>query len=84
MFLGKTDFSSYLSLVSVYIDTSKLICLTIRLWIFLRFLSTDNLLTLVQYDTWGGSISSVTWLELKSEKCLTVVVMAVCYWGGIS
>ena len=53
MFLGKTDFSTYLSLVSVYIyiSTSKLICIPIRLWIFL---STDNVLTLLHYDTWGG------------------------------
>ena len=42
MFLSKTEFSSYLSFVSVYIYTSKLICLTIHLWIFL---STDNSLT---------------------------------------
>ena len=31
--------------------TSKLICVTIHLWIFL---STDNVLTLLQYDTGGG------------------------------
>ena len=52
----------------IYIlHTSKLICITMRLWIFL---STDNVLTLQQSGTGGeGSIGRVTWLELKSEKC---------------
>ena len=57
MFLSKTDFSSYLSLVSIIytyiLHTSKLICITMCLWIFL---STDNVLTLLQYDTGGGQL----------------------------
>ena len=37
----------------------KLICLTIGLWIFL---SKDNVLLLLQYDTRGAwSIGSVSW-----------------------
>ena len=36
----------------------KLICLRIGLWICL---SKDNILLLLQYDTGGGSIGSVTW-----------------------
>ena len=51
MFLGKTEFSSYVSLVYVYIYTSKFICLTIRLWISL---STDISLTWYKLMTGGG------------------------------
>ena len=36
----------------------QLSCLTIGLWIFL---SKDNVLLLLQYDTGGGSIGNVTW-----------------------
>ena len=61
---GKTDFSSYMYLVCVYIYiygipvhvAVKVICLKIGLWIFL---SKDNVLLLLQYDM-GWSISSVT------------------------
>ena len=41
--------------------TSKLICITIHLWIFL---STDNVLTLLQYDTGGVNWQSYL-VELK-------------------
>ena len=72
MFHGKTDFPHiclwYLSIYIYILHTSKLICITMRLWIFL---STDNVLTLQQsgMGVGGGSIGRVTWLELKSEKC---------------
>ena len=60
VFHGKTDFPHiclwYLSIyiyIYIYIlHTSKLICITMHLWIFL---SIDNILTLEQYGTgWGG------------------------------
>ena len=61
-------FGIYLSIyIYIYIlHTSKLICITMHLWIFL---SIDNILTLEQSMVPGGSIGRVTWLELKSEKC---------------
>ena len=77
---GKTDFSSYLSLVSVYIYVYiyiygipvhvavKIICLTIGLWIFL---SKDKVLLLLQYDTGGeGGQSAV--LPGKAENLRNV------------
>ena len=57
--------------------TSKLICITIRLWIFP---GKEHVLTLLQYDMGG-----VNWLSylVGAEICemLTVVVIAVCLGG---
>ena len=61
--------------------SSKLICLTIHLWIFL---STDNVLTLLQYEYQGGGreggsiclrylhVFSMHWYFLTSSYYLTV------------
>ena len=57
VFHGKTDFPHiclwYLSIYIYILHTSKLICITMRLWIFL---STDNVLTLQQSGTGGGQL----------------------------
>ena len=52
----------------IYISTSKLICIPIHLWIFL---STDNVLTLLHYDTWGGQSAVLpgwSW-NLRNVNC---------------
>ena len=65
----------------IYIlHTSKLICITIHLWIFP---GKENVLTLLQYDMQGG-VNRLSYL-VGAEICemLTVVVIAVVFfWGG--
>ena len=57
---------------------SKLICITIQVWIFP---GKENVLTLLQYDK--GGVNQLSYL-VGAEICemLTVVVIAVCLWGG--
>ena len=65
----------------IYISTSKLICIPICLWIFL---STDNVLTLLHYDTWGGQSAVLpgwSW-NLRNVNCSCCG--SVLLGGGIS
>ena len=73
--LVKLTFHNICILYIYILHTSKLICITICLWIFL---STDNVLTLLQYDTRGvqqfypgkseNLSSSAIWLHSRSFR----------------